>query len=296
MKSLVMKAEPAKTDLSGVVPVDSFSNKTSLSDAEFELVKIWIYDAAGILLTPAKKALVQGRLSKRVASLKFKSVGEYIHFLTAARHDPKVNAERQHAINALTTNETYFYREAPHFDLLQQLSLNKWGKTQKRRIWSAASSTGEEAYSAAMTLAGIGMLDYEVIGTDINSTVIEQAATGIYPIQRAEKIPTDRLKAFCLKGVGTMDGYFQVAPQIKQKVTFQAGNIMQSQKAIGLFDVIFLRNVLIYFDKNSKQRVLNNIVSQLKPEGYLLIGHAESLNGLVHPLSNLKPSVYKATT
>lgn len=290
-----MKVKTKDVDLSGKGITQVLNDKLPLSDAEFDLVKSWIYEAAGILLTPAKKALVQGRLSKRVSTLNYKSVAEYIHYLTASRNDPTLITERQQAINALTTNETYFFREIAHYELLQQLVLNKWDKFQKRRIWSAASSTGEEAYSIAMTLASVGAVDYEVVGTDINSMVVEQATSGIYPIQRAEKIPLDKLKAFCLKGVGPMDGYFQIAPEIKNKVKFQRGNITKSQKSIGIFDIIFLRNVLIYFDKNSKQLVLNNIINQLKPDGYLLIGHAESLNGLEHSLTNLKPSVFKAT-
>jgi chemotaxis protein methyltransferase CheR len=290
-----MKGKSKETGVSDRVNIEVLSNKLPLSDLEFDLVKSWIYEAAGILLTPAKKALVQGRLSRRVATLNHKSVAEYVHFLTTSKNDPNLIVERQHAINALTTNETYFFREIAHYELLQQLVLRKWDKYHKPRIWSAASSTGEEAYSIAMTLASVGAVDYEVVGTDINSMVIEQATSGIYPIQRAEKIPLDKLKAFCLKGVGAMDGYFQIAPEIKSKVKFQRGNITQAQRSNGLFDVIFLRNVLIYFDKNSKQLVLDNVINQLKPDGYLLIGHAESLNGLEHSLTNLKPSVFKAT-
>lgn len=265
-----------------------------LTDADFELVKAWIYESAGILLTPAKKALVQGRLAKRVSELGLNNLSEYIHYLTSSPAKHPVNQERQYAINALTTNETYFFREPAHFDFIQQLALTVWSKYNKYRIWSAASSTGEEAYTIGMTMAGIGFQNWEVIGTDINSDVITQASKGIYPIQRAEKIPQNQLKNFCLKGVGSMEGYFQLSPELRNKVKFQQSNILKPQKSMGMFDVIMLRNVLIYFDKASKQQVLNNVLSHLKPDGYLLVGHAESLNGLEHGLINIKPSVYRA--
>lgn len=262
----------------------------ALTDADFALVKAWLYGAAGISLTSAKKALVQGRLSRRLSELGFSAVGDYIGYLTSAAG----GQERQIAINALTTNETYFFREPAHFDFIEQLALSVWDKYQKCRVWSAASSTGEEAYTVGMTMAAAGVHDWEVIGTDINSEVIAQAAKGVYPIQRASKIPERQLKRYCLKGVGSMEGFFQISSEIRQSVSFQQGNILKKQLPLGLFDVIMLRNVLIYFDKTSKQQVLNSVLRHLKPGGYLLIGHAESLNGLDHELANIKPSVYRA--
>lgn len=285
MKS-VMTTQLRQTDL-------ITGSSRPLTDSDFDIVRAWIYEAAGILLTPAKKALVQGRLTKRVVELGLGSLGEYIRYLTSSSANQAVVTERQYAINALTTNETYFFREPAHFDFIQQLAITVWSKTNKCRIWSAASSTGEEAYTVGMTLATAGFPDWEVVGTDINSDVVTHAAKGIYPLQRAEKIPQNQLKKFCLKGVGSMEGYFQLSPEVRNRVKFLQSNILKVQKSLGSFDVILLRNVLIYFDKASKQQVLDNIVSHLKPGGYLLLGHAESLNGLDHQLTNIKPSVYR---
>lgn len=141
-----------------------------------------------------------------------------------------------------------------------------------------------------MSLAGT---QWQIVGTDINSDVVSQAGKAVYPLSRAEKIPSHYLKAYCLKGIGKMDGLFQITPRVKNGVKFQTANITQEQTSLGQFDLIMLRNVLIYFDKDAKQRVLNNLIKRLKPGGYLFIGHAESLNGLDYDLKMIKTSIYQ---
>lgn len=269
--------------------------KVIISDDDFDLIKDWIYKVAGITLSSAKKNLVTGRLGRRLHELGYTTFGDYIRPIIAAKAgDSQMLQERQYAINALTTNETYFFRETAHFDFLREVLVPKWQVGEARRIWSAASSSGEEAYTAAMVLGmHLSQNQWEIVGTDINSNVVVQAGKALYPLSRAEKIPDNYLKSFCLKGIGRMEGLFQITPLIKNRVRFQTANILQDQASLGRFDLIFLRNVLIYFDKDAKQRVLDNLINRLKPGGYLFIGHAESLNGLQYDLKMIKTSVYQ---
>ncbi len=269
--------------------------KLAISDNDFELIRNWIYEVAGITLTPAKKNLVSGRLGKRVQELGYSTFGDYIRpIITVRPGDTAAVQERQYAINALTTNETYFFREPAHFDFLRDVIVPQWQGSEARRIWSAASSSGEEAYTAAMVLSmALSKNQWSIVGTDINSEVVNQAGKALYPLSRAEKIPSQYLKAYCLRGIGKMDGLFQITPKVKSRVSFKTANITQDQTSLGHFDLIMLRNVLIYFDKEAKQRVLDNLVKRLKPGGYLFIGHAESLNGLDYDLKMIKTSIYQ---
>ena len=269
--------------------------KLAINDNDFELIRNWIYEVAGITLTPAKKNLVTGRLGKRVQALGYSTFGDYIRPIIAARAgDSAAIQERQFAINALTTNETYFFREPAHFDFLKDVIIPQWQGGEARRIWSAASSSGEEAYTAAMVLTlSLPQVRWDIVGTDINSEVVAHAGKALYPLSRAEKIPSQYLKAYCLKGIGKMEGLFQITPKVKSRVSFQTANITQEQTTLGRFDLIMLRNVLIYFDKASKQRVINNLINRLKPGGYLFIGHAESLNGLDYDLKMIKTAIYQ---
>lgn len=269
--------------------------KLAISDNDFELIRNWIYEVAGITLTPAKKNLVSGRLGKRVQALGYTTFGDYIRPIISVRPgDTAAVQERQYAINALTTNETYFFREPAHFDFLREVIIPQWQGSDARRIWSAASSSGEEAYTAAMVLSmALSKNQWSIVGTDINSEVVNHAGKALYPLSRAEKIPSQYLKAYCLRGIGNMDGLFQISPKVKSRVSFKTANITQDQTSLGQFDLIMLRNVLIYFDKEAKQRVLDNLLKRLKPGGYLFIGHAESLNGLEYDLKMIRTSIYQ---
>lgn len=275
------------------VPPDDTSGKApELTDKEFDLFRTLMYDVAGIQLTPVKRALVAGRLSKRLRALGHGSYRQYYDWISRSTGGPEVQRERQTAINLLTTNETYFFREPKHFDFLRDTLLPQWGR-QKLRFWSAASSSGEEAYTLAMIMAVHGRGAWEIVGTDINSQVVEAAQHGIYDLARSEKIPTPYLKQCCLKGTGNNAGRFRIDKSLRQKVRFTEGNLKHDLSRLGQFDLVMLRNVLIYFDLPAKQRVLNNVLRQLKPGGYLMIGHAESLNGVTDTLRLVQPSVYQ---
>jgi chemotaxis protein methyltransferase CheR len=199
-------------------------------------------------------------------------------------------------VDLLTTNETYFFREPQHFDFLQQIVPLSVKHGQVYRAWSAAASIGAEAYTIAMILAnklGEGGA-WDILGSDISNSVLEQARSGHYRMAEAEKIPGEYLKKYCLQGNGRQEGYFLIDKKIRQHVRFEQMNLnVEGMKKAGDFDVIFLRNVLIYFDIQTKRRVIANLIPCLKNGGYLIVGHAESLNGITDVLTQVKPTVYR---
>ena len=259
-----------------------------LKDREFSLFQKMIYETAGITMSDAKKALVGGRLAKRLKHYGLASYGEYFQLL----HNG-TNKELQVAIDLLTTNETYFFREPKHFDFLREKVLPTW-RSGGRRVWSAASSSGEEAYTLAMVLAkDAPVSDWEIVGTDISTQVLERARSGQYPMTRTKNIPHSYLSDYCLKGVGSQEGTFLIGKELRRKVSFVHANLRQDLSKLGSFDVIFLRNVLIYFDLEIKRQVVARLVRHLKPGGYLMVGHSESLNGVTDAVSVVVPSIYR---
>jgi chemotaxis protein methyltransferase CheR len=260
----------------------------TLSDREFGHFQRFIFDAAGITLSPAKKALVCGRLAKRLHATRLANYADYFALLQSGT-DP---VEVQMAIDLLTTNETYFFREARHFELLRTAAMEH-GPTPFR-VWSAASSSGEEAYSIAMVLADCRAgQPYDIVGTDISSRMVEKARTGHYPEPRARQIPQPYLRRFCLKGQGPQAGTMLVARELRQKVRFLHANLNTRLPDLGCFDVVFLRNVMIYFNGDTKREVVSRVVSHIRPGGYLYIGHSESLHGIHATMEQLAPSVYR---
>lgn len=262
----------------------------NLTPQEFEFLRKLLYETAGINLTPEKKALVMGRLGRRIEGLGLASYGEYFRRI-AGHLDPE---ERQWALDALTTNETFFFREPPHFAFLSEVILPAAPAGETFRVWSAASSSGEEAYSIAMVLAErLGRRPWEIIGTDLSTKVLDKARRGLYPMERAEKIPKPYLRAYCLKGAGPQEGQFLIDPVLRKQVSFQQANLMGPLPKLGVFDVIFLRNVLIYFDLPTKRRVVENLLPYMKAGGYFFSGHSESLTGLVEGLQAIQPAIYR---
>ena len=202
--------------------------------------------------------------------------------------------ELQVAVDLLTTNETYFFREPKHFDFLRDHILPQHPAGKPFRVWSAASSSGQEAYSIAMILAeGLGDKPWEITASDLSTRVLEKARGGHYPMEHAEDIPQQYLSRYCLKGVGAQDGTFLVERSLRNRVNFMQVNLNKALPKLGEFDLIFLRNVMIYFDIETKRQVVRRIMALLKPGGYLLIGHSESLNGVVDDLQSVMPSIYR---
>jgi len=262
----------------------------ALTDREFTQFQRFIYDAAGISMANGKQALVSGRLAKRLAHYQLNSYGEYLQLLQS-RAQP---AELQIAVDLLTTNETYFFREPKHFALLRDLAQEAHDKNRTLRVWSAASSTGEETYSIAMVLAdSLGDGPWEVLGTDISTRVLERARSGHYPMERASQMPPHYLKRYCLKGQGSEAGTLLIERALRQRVQFQHLNLNAPLPRLGSFDVIFLRNVMIYFNLETKRQVVARLLSQLRPGGYFLIGHSETLNDINDTLVAVAPSIYR---
>lgn len=266
----------------------------AINDAEFKRFSALIYDIAGITLTDAKKMLLTGRLSKRLVALGLANYTQYFKYVTDAAHSD----ELQFMVDLLTTNETYFFREPQHFDFLKKIVPSAVKQGQVYRVWSAAASIGAEAYTIAMILADKLGVDgpWEILGTDISNSVLEQAKSGHYRMAEAEKIPRDYLKKYCLKGKGAQEGTFIIDKRLRQHVRFEPLNLnVDNMLHMGEFDVIFLRNVLIYFDIPTKQRVVANVIPNMKNGGYFIVGHAESLNGITDVLAPVEPTVYRRT-
>lgn len=261
-----------------------------LKDSEFKNFQTWLYRAAGIHLSDAKKALVAGRLAKRLNHYELTSYEEYFRLITTG----KAAGELQTAIDLLTTNETYFFREPKHFSFLREQILNEVSPGANFRVWSAASSSGEEPYSLAMTIADcLTTTPWEIIASDISMKVLAMARAGHYPMSRAQNIPQELLKRYCLKGVGQQAGTFLIDKIIRNRINFLQINLNENLPSIGEFDVIFLRNVMIYFDQETKRKVIARILPKLKSGGYLMISHSESLNGVTDALKLVRPSIYR---
>ena len=261
----------------------------AITDQEFALFQKLIYKIAGISLSDAKKVLLVGRLGKRLKQYNFSTFSQYYRHL--GNHEN--SDELQIMVDLLTTNETYFFREPQHFDFLREVVL-KEPRSGTFRIWSGASSTGEEGYSMAMTLAEhLRDVPWEVFGTDISMTVLAKARAGLYSLDRTDGIPPAFMKKYCLKGIRSQEGKFLISPSLKEHVTFSQINLTQPISRVGEFDVIFLRNVMIYFDQETKRKVVENMLPALKPNGYFIVGHSESLNGVTSQVKAVRPTIYK---
>lgn len=259
-----------------------------LSDAEFLQFRTLIHQIAGISLSDAKKQLVSARLAKRLQVFNLNTYGAYYKVLM------KDATELQVAVDMLTTNETYFFREPKHFDFLRDVALPELRGSGPLRVWSGACSSGEEPYTLAMVLAdSLGGRPWEIVASDISSRVLETARQGRYPLEGTRGIPQALLNKYCLKGVGANHGCFMVEPALASRIDFQAINLNNPLPKLGMFDVIFLRNVMIYFDSETKVQVVKRLVSHLKPGGYFLVSHSESLNGVTDELRLVKPSIYR---
>ncbi len=263
----------------------------TITDQEFHQFQKLIYQIAGISLSSAKKALVSGRLSKRLREHSLNSYGEYYRLLTSGRE----SAEMQVAVDLLTTNETQFFREPRHFDFLRQMAMAGARPGCTYRVWSAACSTGEEPYSIAMVLADcLGDGPWEVVASDISARALEKACAGHYPLHRAKNIPPHYLTGCCLKGVGRQKGTFLIDKALRNRVQFMQINLNAPLPKLGEFNVIFLRNVMIYFGMETKKLVVSRMLPLLKPKGHFIVGHSESLNGVVDAsLSLVTPSIYR---
>jgi chemotaxis protein methyltransferase CheR len=245
--------------------------------ADFERVRGLIYQRAGISLADSKQEMVYSRLARRLRANGIASFASYLDALEAGR----MPAEWESFTNALTTNLTSFFREAHHFPLLAEHALKARAKHgAPLTIWCSASSTGEEPYSIAMTVCeAFDTLTppVQIIATDIDTNVLATASAGVYPIERVDKMEQARLRRFFLKGKGAQEGLVRVRPELRQLVTFRPLNLLADGWDVkGPFDVIFCRNVMIYFDKATQRKILSRFVPLMKPDALLFAGHSEN--------------------
>jgi chemotaxis protein methyltransferase CheR len=269
-----------------------------LSDREFTLFQQLIHREAGIWLADIKRALLVGRLSRRLRELGLASFEAYYERVV------EQPAEQVRMLDAIATNETHFFRERAQFDLLADRICPRWeqdaaaGLRQRRlRIWSAACSTGEEPYSLAMQLHDrLGALGWsiDILASDLSTKVLDHARTGVWRMDKTRGIPEEYLHRYLLRGVGPEEGRARVGPLLRGMVRFARINLREPSWDVGHgFDAVFCRNVLIYFDGPSRLDILSRMLGHIVPGGYLFLGHAESLLGLSDRARTVMPAVYQ---
>jgi chemotaxis protein methyltransferase CheR len=270
----------------------------TLGDAEFDFIRHVINENAGIVLGPNKRQLVQGRLARRLRELGLPSYEAYCEHVRESGPEELVGL-----INALTTNVTSFFRENHHFQAMAAYmipeALKRNDASRRLRIWSAGCSTGEEPYCLAMVLHESlppgQRWDAKILATDIDSDVIEAARSGIYPLDRLESVSQERLRRYFRRGVGAQSGNAQVAPELTRLVTFNTLNLLKPWPMRGPFDIIFCRNVMIYFDQTTREALVTRFGSLLAAEGYLCLGHSESIHAGTAPFRLVGKTIYRKT-
>lgn len=265
----------------------------AISAEEFERFRTLIYDESGIALNDQKQGLVASRLSKRLRQLGLSSFSEYYDELM---RDPQ-REEFTRMLDLISTNKTDFFREPRHFDFLRDEILPELTQEKTMRIWSSACSSGEEPYTIAMTLydgvSDPSQWDFKVLATDLSTRVLAKAAAGIYDEERVRDVPSDTVRRHFLRGRGDREGQLKVKPHLVSMIRFRRLNLMDEQYPIkSPLDLIFCRNVMIYFDRPTQERLVNKFYRYLKPGGHLFIGHSESLQWVNHPFKTVAPTIY----
>jgi chemotaxis protein methyltransferase CheR len=282
-------------------PLFDLADFTSLSQSDFQLteadqkeITLLIMQKAGIYLSEEKSALIHSRVSKRLRILGHKTFTEYIKFL---KSNP---SEEEFFINSLTTNKTSFYRENVHFDFLKNEFLPEQLKnnpTKKIKIWSAAASLGHEVYTIAIVLHQFMKenpgWECKVLATDIDTAALAKAEQGVFTAEILTEIPPDIVKTYFLKGTGQNEGYFKISPELQSMVKFRRYNLVQDELPVAIeFNAIFLRNVLIYFQRETIIQVIQKMNRHVASSGCLMLGLSESLNGIEHGLNLYHSAIY----
>lgn len=277
------------------------NGSASLSVSDFSRLSSFIYNQCGIKMPDSKKIMVEARLRKRLRDLNMQNYAEYCDFLFSQRGS---EAEITHMVDVITTNKTDFFREPKQFSFLSNNALPEFvnidgtGIQRPLKVWSAGCSTGEEPYTLAIVLNEFGQkftkYSFSILATDISTRVLEKAATGIYEEGKIAPIPKSLIHKYFLKSKNKEKKLVRVVPQLRSSVKFQWLNFMQDDFGIReTFDLIFCRNVIIYFDKPTQEKLIEKLVSQLKPGGYFFLGHSESIFNTNLPLAQVAASTYK---
>jgi chemotaxis protein methyltransferase CheR len=269
-----------------------------LTGKEFQKLSQYVNSGFGIKLPESKKVMVQSRLMKRLRVLQMDSYSAYLEYVFS---DEGKKGEMVHMIDAITTNKTDFFRERVHYDFLSNSVLKDFiapSGIRKINFWSAGSSSGEEAYSLAITLeefaAKQGRLNYNIVGTDLSTDILKKATTAIYTEQRIEDISLALKKKYFLRSSDPLHRTVRVVPELREKVQFRYLNFMDSDYRMPeTFDVVFCRNVLIYFERDVQEAVINKLCRSLRSGGYFFLGHSESIMQMNVPLKQIKPTIFK---
>jgi chemotaxis protein methyltransferase CheR len=272
-----------------------------LSRKTFSRLAAFIHAELGIKMPELKMTMLQGRLQKRLRHLGMVSYDEYADYLLSAEG---IDRELPHLTNAVTTNKTDFFREPNHFDILVREALPKLtrphadGVKRNINVWSAACSTGEEPFTLAMVLSEFSErhpgFHFSILATDISTRVLEKAVTGIYAEECVQPVPIALRRKFFLKGKADRKGLVRIAPELRSMVKFKRLNLMDEDYGIReAIDVIFCRNVIIYFDRPTQEKVLNSLTRHLRPGGFIFMGHSETLNGIDLPVEPFALTVYR---
>ena len=274
-------------------------SQTTLSDANYAFIRDLIYKETRINLGDSKRELVTARLGKRLRATGSPSFDDYCRNMK--KNDG--GGELYHLIDAISTNHTFFFREINHFNYLEKtilpsFSRGEFGNSSNLKVWSCACSTGEEPYSLAITLESFFQknpgCEWNMQCSDISTRVLDFASKGIYERERIKQVKPEWQRKYFQKGEREMDGYFRVHPKLARKLNFQRINLFQNSFPWKeKFDIIFCRNVMIYFDRDTQEKLVNRLAKHLTPGGYLMIGHAESLAGVHHPYATVKPAIYQ---
>jgi chemotaxis protein methyltransferase CheR len=262
----------------------------SFSIVDFERVRKLIYQHAGISLSPVKQDMVYSRLARRLRATGMQSFAQYLDALEKNGGD-----EWERFVNSLTTNLTSFFREPHHFPIFAE-HIRKLGTKRPVRVWCSAASTGEEPYSIAMTVAetfGSNVSHISIAASDLDTNVLATAQKGVYPIERVDKLSPERLHKFFLRGTGSQEGYVSVRPELKRMIEFQRINLLDSTYLVkGPLDIIFCRNVMIYFDKPTQYKILSRFAPMMQPDGLMFAGHSESFLHASDLFKSLGKTVY----
>lgn len=273
--------------------------RAQLTQDEFDKLSRFIYKESGIKMPPAKRVMLQSRLQKRLRELNMTSFKEYIEYVFSKEG---LNNEIIHMLDVVSTNKTDFFREPVHFDFLIQTVLPEFisdrSKPRTIKVWSAGCSSGEEPYTLAIVLADFAEknpgFDFSIIGTDISTQILQKAVEAVYKEDRVSIIPFETKKKYFLRSKDRANPSVKVSSNLRSKVRFGRLNFMDTYYDIReTFDVVFCRNVLIYFDRDTQEKVIQRLCEKLRPDGYFFLGHSESIMNMNVPLKQVKPTIFR---
>ncbi len=298
-KAMQRESSSFQVNTGGISDAGIFSVR--MSDKDFARLSEFIRNSCGIRLPPAKKTMLEGRLRKRLRALCIESFERYCEFLFSSAGS---QSEFIHMIDVVTTNKTDFFREPDHFDYLSERVLPELvlshgvGVRKKLNVWSAACSTGEEPYTLAMVLSefaeGCPGFYFSILATDISTAVLDKARLGIYDHDRVVPIPMVLRKKYLLKSKEKVKALVRIEPALRNSVRFERLNFLDEEYGIDEpMAIVFCRNVLIYFDRSTQEKLLNRLSQQMISGGYLFVGHSESLHGMDLPLVQTATSIYR---